>query len=395
MITLTSVLLFLFSLGQLGRISFFKQEVNIYLYEAVLGTIVTVLLIRLRKKPLISAWKKFRLLCIFLIYLFISLLISMPLYSAHQNYVAFLYYLRLAFYVVFFFYFYFFTHQSLQWIRVTRIFVMSAFGFIAVTSFMQYFLYPDLTNIFYAGWDPHMYRMVGLFFEPQVSGAVYGLLFFFFLSIPSEKYRVLKIFSLSLLMMLIFLTFSRSTYVGIIAGLTVAVLQYRKYITRAFKKNLKISVVSSAVVLIISLYMASISTGEGANLMRTSTIKSRLVNMQEGIRVWQQNPILGVGYNHIRYAREVKQEDMTKDLSHSDASFHSSFLVILVTGGIIGLVLLFGGLYELSRVSKYGLYSVVFVGFASLADNVLLHPFVMLLWFVTLSVSSHLSGTRQ
>ena len=51
---------FLFSLGQLGRISFFDQQVNFYLYEVTLTLSLLILFVKYRFLPVKEAWKKFR-----------------------------------------------------------------------------------------------------------------------------------------------------------------------------------------------------------------------------------------------------------------------------------------------------------------------------------------------
>jgi O-antigen ligase len=112
--------------------------------------------------------------------------------------------------------------------------------------------------------------------------------------------------------------------------------------------------------------------GEGVNLKRVFTVESRFIDYSKAIELWKKKPIFGYGYNHIR---SLKQEMV----SHAGASFHSSYLIMLVSGGIIGLFLFLAILYKISTVNSFSHYAVLFLGILSLSDNILLHPFVIFL----------------
>lgn len=401
MTILITILFFLFSLGQLGRISFFRQEINMYAFEVIMVIFLIRFFFQYRLQPLRTAFSVYRKLMICLIWLYISYLLSITAFTSFQNIVALMYLLRLTAYLFFFFYFYYATHKKKHLITVTQLLIFIFIPVVIISSVIQFFLYPNLQNIFYAGWDPHLYRMVGVFLEPPISGAIYSLIFFYVLNYSNIKYKGIKVLTLIFLLVLIYLTYSRGTYVGFIGAIALAGMQYLGGFKQNFGKfknitksrNLLFVII---IVLILSggIFMASISTGEGAHLTRTSTIQSRLTNLQEGIQVWQKNPIAGIGYNHIRYARIIKQPliDITDQLSHSDAGFHSSFMIILVSSGLIGLITFILGLYELAVINQYSRYAVLFLSLASLTDNVLLHPFVLLFLFVSIGAVSRLSG---
>ena len=76
---------FLFSLGQLGRISFFNQQVNFYLYEVFLTFFFLILLAKYRLEPIYEALKKTKSAFLFLTILSISLLIGFNQYSFFEN----------------------------------------------------------------------------------------------------------------------------------------------------------------------------------------------------------------------------------------------------------------------------------------------------------------------
>ena len=80
-------------------------------------------------------------------------------------------------------------------------------------------------------------------------------------------------------------------------------------------------------------------------------------------------------------------EETGSDLTHSGASFHSSFLIILVTSGLIGLTLFILVLIRLAGINEISRFAVLFLSLFSLSDNILLHPFVLFLFFSLIVLS--------
>lgn len=388
---LFSTLIFLFSLGHLGRISFLRQEVNVYLYEVILVILTLILFLRYKLRPFETGKRLYKSVLLFAGYLFLSYLISTPNFSMQSNVIGLLYLLRLSGYLLFFIYLLYFIHRKStdkKFGSFLNFLTVAFFGLTVGTSIGQYALYPDIRNLLYAGWDPHLSRMVGVFLEPSVSGAIYGLLFFYFI-MQSKYLYPFKILAITVLFILILLTYSRGTYLGFISTLFFIFIRYLKI--------KRVNIIYFFLLFVIGLFTVSQLPGEGAHLTRTSTIASRVANYQEAIRIWSKNPIFGVGYNHIRYVRDIKPAaEAVEDVSHAEASFHSSFLIVLVSGGIIGLLLFIYMLYELSLISRYSLYAVLFLSLSSLTDNVFLHPFVLFffIFMITLFVS-HLSDRSR
>ncbi|MFH0979866.1 MAG: O-antigen ligase family protein, partial [Candidatus Roizmanbacteria bacterium] len=113
-------------------------------------------------------------------------------------------------------------------------------------------------------------------------------------------------------------------------------------------------------------------TGEGVNLTRTFSIISRVEDYREGINLFIKKPILGYGYNRLRYVRNIQD-------SHAGASFSSSYLTILVSSGIMGLIGLMSLVRLIWKKKKNFRFLLLFLAVVSLFDNVLLHPFVLFL----------------
>ena len=195
---------------------------------------------------------------------------------------------------------------------------------------------------------------------------MYGLIFFYLFF---QKRNLLNSILLLVYFVFVLVTFSRIGYLSFL--LTLGLI----YLKRDIKKFLLIIFFA-----LLILFLIPKPSGEGVNLARIFSIKSRMVDYQTALKVWKKSPIVGIGYNRIRYYK--------KDLvSHSGASFHSSFLIVLVTTGLIGLSLFILSLKNMIEINEYSQYLVYYVAIVSLADNALLHPFILFLLLGLISLS--------
>ncbi|MEK7110207.1 MAG: O-antigen ligase family protein [Patescibacteria group bacterium] len=342
---------FLFSLGQLGRVSFFNQQVNFYLYEVALTFNLFILFWKYRFEPIKEAWKKFKPIFFFLAVLLVSLLIDWLKYNSFENTVVFLYFFRLILYFSYFFYFKYYSPTIKKDIFLIAILTI-------ITTIIQYFLYPDLRNLFYQGWDPHLYRTFGVFFDTSIAATIFGI-FFLIINQP-----IIKIIYL----VLVALSFSRSIYLGLSLTLIYLFIQQKQ-----FKK-----IVLFLLFFVTLIFFLPKPAGEGVNLKRLYSIESRIEDYRRGINLWKNKPLIGYGYNRIRYVKN-------SDSLHSGATYSSSFLTILVSSGIIGLLSFIWALWSLRRLNKIAPILLIFLSIISLFDNVLLHPFILFLLFINLS----------
>ncbi len=359
-----AITLLAFSLGQLGRISLLNGQINFYVYEALLFIFLILLIVKYKFKPLSANIKSLPLTGLFLLYLLISFFASALGFNFQENLVGLLYWLRLTFYFLYFSYFYFhLKHEKTFKPAVFKI-IKLTLAVILLFSFCQYFFYQDLRNLSYLGWDPHYFRMFGLFFDSSIAGGVFGFFFLFVLFQQKLFYNLkLRLIVLGLLLIACILTFSRSLYLSFIICLTFY------FLSRKSIRNIIILTTLFAVLLIL----APKPWGESVNLARSSSLISRVENYKEAINLWLKKPIIGVGYNRIRYTRIVDETN------HAGASFHSSFLIILVSGGVIGLALFLLSILEIAKLSVWGKYYLIFFSLLSLSDNIILHPFILFL----------------
>ncbi len=178
-------------------------------------------------------------------------------------------------------------------------------------------------------------------------------------------------------LILVTLTFSRSVYISIIVTIVAYFVE---------KKSFK-NILVLFFVFVTLIFLVPKPSGEGVNLKRLFSVNSRLKDYQTALNIWQKQPLFGVGYNRIRYVKKQFNLIDNKDWqsNHAGASFHSSFLIIFVTGGIVGLIAFLYLLYELARLNSNNKYYFLFAGLLSLSDNIILHPFVLFI-LITLSL---------
>ncbi len=348
----------LFSLGQLGRISLFGQQVNFYLYEAALIISIFFLFLKYRFQPINDGWKKFRPIFIFLSVLFTSLLVGLTKFTQFENLVGSLYLGRLCLYFIYFFYLHYHALKNKSFSKVIKNGVFIIAILTIISTLIQYFLYPDLRNLFYQGWDPHLYRTFGVFFDTSISAAIFGI---FLLAVNQPFLKIIYL-------LLVALSFSRSIYLGLTITLIYLFIQ---------QKQVK-KIIIFLVIFIALIFVIPKPSGEGVNLGRLYSISSRSVDYIEGINLWKNKPFIGYGYNRIRYVKNSGS-------LHSGAGYSSSFLTILVSSGIFGLISFASVLWSLRKLNKFAPVILIFVSIISLFDNVILHPFILFLLFVNLS----------
>ena len=388
-----------------------------YFYELLLVVFIVLLSLKFGVKKVLKSNKR---IVFFLSWIIFTLLISFFFYAGFENIVAVLYALRLGTYFVYFVLVKEYLHENKAankfWYMATLFFL----GLTIVFSLVQYFLYPNIGNLAYLGWDPHLYRIVGLYFEPQLAIAVYGLLFFYIINLkPFARNRKLSntvsvpdsvaqqpqkmsksphlfgsprfatpvpLLLLTILLVMMILTISRG---GIIAFVITLLLVFRK----------KLKLITLSLLIITAIFIAVPKPqSEGLNIFRTASIQTRLIDYQKAFKIWQKSPIIGIGYNHIRFEKDRLEENILTNKynpSHASSSFHSSFLIILVTTGVVGLVIYLWLLWSLAKISDFSMYATLFLAVTSIFDNVLLHPFVLFLYFTLIALTQITHPSRE
>ncbi|MDO8610669.1 MAG: O-antigen ligase family protein [bacterium] len=364
----------LFSLGQLGRISFFNQEINIYVYELFIFLQLSIFVYKYKLKPLVLNKSKTSLIYpVFFIWMIFTYVISIFHYSFHENLVALLYLSRLFFYFIWGVFSLYDLKKYKRNLRNMLIGNRIMISLIIIFSLIQFFFYNDLANLRYLGWDVHLNRLFSVFLDTSISGSVIGLLFYFVL-LSGKQFIVntkIRYMLLGILMFTGILTFSRNFYIAFILSILIYYI---------FHRNIKIAIIS-IIVFVFLLILAPKQFGMGVGLTRIFTIQSRLSEYNKAFEITKKNPVFGVGYNRIRYIKEnVPAFELRNSIPvHSAANFTSSFLTILVSTGIVGLFLFILSLVKIGSMNSFAMISIIFVSLMSFGDNILLHPFILFL----------------
>lgn len=350
-----------FSLGQLGRITFFDRQINFYFYEIFIILFIFILFLKHKFYPIKDYWKSSKVFFIFLGILFFSLINSFWKYSILINVVGFLYWLRLVIYGLYGIYLSYELKKKPNFKKVIHQGIKIIVFFTIITTTVQYFLYPDLRNLLYLGWDPHLGRTFGVFFDTSIAAAVYGLIFL---------YSQNKIIKFIYLIFLVF-SFSRSAYLGFIIILIFSMIK-KNYQFKQFALKDFLSIILVIFSFIFLAIVAPKPLGEGAKLTRTYTIISRIKDYQEGFSLFIKKPFFGYGFNRLKYIRNFFY-------SNAGSSFSSSYLTIMVSSGLFGFIFLIKVIEYLWKKYERNRQLLIFIGIISFFDNIFLHPFIIFL----------------
>ena len=355
--------------GQLERLPQPYPGVNLYLHDLIIAALVCFWAItRLKKlKPPPLA----RPLLWFVAAALFSLLPALFRHPPNQILVGSLYLLRFVFYAGLYFVFSDPALVKNLKLKPANLLLVSGLTLVGLGLF-QYLFFPDVRFLAASGWDDHFYRVISPLFDPNFTGLIYlfALILLFF---HQKKLQPLVYSSAAAAVLIgLLLTYSRSSYLALLAAAAVYSIIKRK--SRVFL------VVASCVLLAFLLLPRP--GGEGVNLLRTFSIGQRLTNYRQGLTLWSQYPVLGAGFNLVRY-QPAAVTDPGRDLSHAAAGYDASLIFVLATTGLIGLAAYLNLLAKAFRLSPLAQVSLVAALTHSLFINSLFYPWVMIwLWLI-------------
>lgn len=288
----------------------------------------------------------------------LSLLLSPLQLDLAQRTISFSYLLRFGSYIMF------------GWIfkdRLMEVLKLSGFS-LAVLGLLQFIIFPDLGFLKTLGWDPHFFRLVSTFLDPNFIGA------FLVLTLIQVR-RNYVLFALVYLALL--LTFSRSSYGMFFISFTTLAL-----ILKSFRLQILTVLLFAGLILGFFLYSRLISLPR--NIDRDASASFRITTWTQGWQLFEKHPILGIGFNAYRYAiKEYKLGDGQFLTSHGSGSNDASLLFVASTTGIIGLFSYLFFLFSLSG-NKLMIPALTGLLFHSLFANSLFFP-PILLWIIIAS----------
>lgn len=364
--------------GQLIRIpvagsGITSLDITIALF-CLLGLLKTKL--KLRKPP-----AQITAALIFISLATVSLLIT-PLHLKFNEYItSFLYIVRFALYILFALLIFSDAfgdfRQSLK-----KVLLLSGISF-AVLGLLQFILFPNLEFLVYLGWDPHYFRTVSTFFDPNFAGGFFVLT----LLLVIQNFAADKIWN-TLFFIIIYLalltTFSRSSYaMFLVSGLVFSML----------KRSIKLGFITIIffVVLLTGFRIYSQLVASPRNIDRIQSASFRFNTWQQGLTLFQKSPILGIGFNAYRYGiGEYNLGDTLFLESHGSSSNDSSLLFVASTTGALGLIAYLFFLWTLlkSYKEKNLILTAALAGLIihSFFANSLFYP-PILAWILIISVA--------
>lgn len=329
---LVYLIILLIPIGELGRVQIMGNVV-VHPGDVVLGITVLLWLFIILKNRKFSIFKTFltKPLFIFVGICLLSLLVGARFLTIHSFLIALLYPVRFCLYAMIFFIIKDFDKKSKM--NVVKLLVVSATVIVA-GGIVQYFLYPNLRNLYYLGWDEHLYRLFSSFLDPNFAALFISLfltlLFALLFAAKDKRARfalgVISLFSFIALL----LTYSRTGYLMFGVCVLILFLLLKKYIIP----------VVALIILAIGLFLIpKNSASEGAHLFRVNSLYARGFSDENALTIFSQNPILGVGFNAYEFASQ--RYKLTKPSlypNHAAAGTDNSFLLVLATTGIVGFL---------------------------------------------------------
>ncbi|TSC85390.1 MAG: Uncharacterized protein G01um10147_1166 [Microgenomates group bacterium Gr01-1014_7] len=252
-------------------------------------------------------------------------LIFTPLHLNFSQYLtAFLYIIRFSLYILFG---WLLLSGALIPLRknINEVLLFSGVG-LAVLGLLQFIFLPDLRFLVPGGWDPHYFRTVSTFLDPNFAGAFFVLTLLLLLSLRRSNFGIIITY------IALLTTFSRSSYLMfLVSGLTLAFLKKSRSL---FFKTLIL-----LCFLLVGFQIYTKLVSQPRNIDREKSASFRLNTWQQGWAMFQKSPFFGVGYNAYRYAlKEFNLGDEQFIQTHGASANDSSLLFVAATSGIIGLL---------------------------------------------------------
>lgn len=386
---LTYAFLAVFPFGLLVR---FKLATNVYItpQDVIVGLLFMLLVFR---KSRIKSFKNYLLLqAIFLSVGLLSLLINQLIYRDVNVFVSVAYTMRYIMYLSLILVPQYFKNS----VQLINAFVLSGTTLLLI-GFFQLFFYSDMRPYIHLGWDNHLYRLVATFFDPNFVG-VYFALFTLFLFIVVSKlpfkksipYLLLAFFSV----VAVYVTYSRTALLSFVASLCVLAI---------FTKRLKLLLIFLFAGVAV-LFLVSDTHIEGLNPFRTASVSHRFQTVLDTQKVIEKNTLIGVGFNAYRYAqiRYDLRSTAGASISNADAGSDNSYLFVLATVGIFGLIpyilsywFLIKEIFSLRTVqSKIVIAMICCVLVSSIFTNILFYTPILAWFFLSISLFRGIKGSR-
>ncbi len=310
---LTRLLLYLLlitiPLGQLGRLPFGGENVNLYLPDILIPLIIFVWLgyaLAIRKKLELPPLTNFIFLFAFVA--LISLINGKRFIGLGEFAVSAMYLIRWTLYAGIYFVVYDLTKRfTINDFRpkvagsarqFTNLLIFSGVV-LALAGFVQLAVLPDFTKLDPSlGWDPHKNRLASTFMDPNFCGAYLVLtLVLIFSEVLHKGIKGLKGLKLGTGIAIVFvaliLTFSRSAW--LMFAVSMGVL--------GILKSRKLLILALVAFLAAYVLVPRVQTRVAGGVDPDDSASARIVSWKATLEIVKEHPLIGVGFNTFRYAQ--------------------------------------------------------------------------------------------
>jgi hypothetical protein len=370
----------LLALGQLQRVELHQYNLSFYVHDILISIWVLETFLQQPikfKNFLIEFFDQNKKASIFASITLISLLINT---AVSLDITAIFYSLRIMTYILFAFTLSFLIKNKKIDAEYLKFQLFSVGVLSLALGFLQYVYIKDTRFLSVLGWDDHYARLISTYFDPGFTGIIFLLTLFFGLS---SKYIQNKAIQLLLIISFtwgIILTFSRASYLSLIAGFLIIAFPGLKINKGSLKK-----IFIGVALFTLFVILAPKPYGEGVNLFRTSTIYARYTSVVQQLE--NLNPkIIFIGNGPYSEKNSLNYfSDNTSELipSHSRVP-DNIFINVLLSSGVFGLLFFIS--FLLSSAKKLKSKDIfIYAGFIALIvhtqfNSSLIQPFVLLIF---------------
>lgn len=339
------IFLFFLPLGSLSRLPIgdVAFTVNDVILPVMIGLWLLYILV-IQKRVVLPP--RTMLIVGFAFWAFITLLFSLRFLGMAQFLISGLYWVRWVEYAfVFFIGYWLFTQgeEAKATMRATVKMLLWGQLMFVLAGFLQFALFPNFSKFVQHGWDPHYYRLLSTFLDPNFAGIfiVLGMVLFgaFFLLkeetiLPTKTSKSVSYVYVLLALVAVVLTFSRSSYLGFAVAVGCIGLL----------KSRAVLFVMAFVGIASFVFIPRVQTRVIGAFSFDETVMARLSQYELTLGIIEKDPVFGVGFNTFRYAQEEAgyfrdDRGVSFEGGHAGAGSDSSLLFILVTTGVPGLLL--------------------------------------------------------
>ncbi len=352
--------LVLFPFGQLAKAYFYPTDLLVLLSAFIF------LISKNKSFYLGSSIVGFLGVCLF------SLAFSLAIFRPADILIGVLYFVRLASYLFFFVNIWNLTKNDFKLKRLIFRSLIVVGVSVAIFGWVQYLVFPDLRGLTIFGWDDHYFRLASTFLDPAFTGIILVFTFFLVLVSLEEKLSISGVFLCLFILATIAFTYSRSSYLALLGGGLVLL----------FKNSRRKAVIFSLFALLVLLPFLPRPASEGVKLERLNSVFNKIVDYKESVVLIGKSPVFGLGFNNICEAKSKFLGEVNIN-SHSCSGLDNSFLLIVATTGIVGLMMFIKLAYDFVATTEKSIFGKAFlaVGVAmmihTMFTNTLFYPWVL------------------